>query len=163
MTPRGHGEGRLLQKVGEEGRGEEAAEPSCARAGAASSKPGQPLPVPNYHPSETARAHTWGHLLSVLVLRSIFSARGWHFSLSRSKWTISVSSPGEWVYGKFAGSREPVRSELFFLSNASCHQLLLYLDNWQELTSLLREMSLEWPLLVIQSLGQQALISPGKG
>lgn len=40
----------------------------------------------------------------------------------------------------------------FFFFNASCLQLL-YLNDWQELTSLFREVTLEWPLSVIHRFG----------
>lgn len=85
----------------------------------------------------------------------IFRAGGWCFSFSRNKWMISVSSSGEWVYGKFTGSGWSGRLELFnffFFFNASCLQLL-YLNDWQELTSLFREVTLEWPLSVIHRFG----------
>lgn len=50
------------------GRREAAAEPRCTRARAVPSKPGQPHAAPDYYPSETGKAHTWGHLLGVPVL-----------------------------------------------------------------------------------------------
>lgn len=43
-------------------------------------------------------------------------------------------------------------SIFFFFFNASCLQLL-YLNDWQELTSLFREVTLEWPLSVIHRFG----------
>lgn len=51
------------------GRRRRGAEPHGARAAAAASKPGQPLAAPDY-PGETGSGRTWGHWLSVPVLRS---------------------------------------------------------------------------------------------
>ena len=54
-----------LQRAGGEGRGAKRQESRAVPE----QKPGQPLSVPDYYPSETGRAHTWGPLHSIRAPR----------------------------------------------------------------------------------------------